>query len=135
MFTIVNEQSKQSSSSGDLGVVHLDNATLFSSDEPYAWLQALDAESHVRHPTVSVYLHVESFYNFRMKVLSAFRDFPDRVNRRNAMDLVEPVSFDEFLNFTVDNAATCASQVLTALQQYLNFMRISNYDANKNSQV
>lgn len=46
------------------------------------------------------------------------------------MNSVEPVTFDEFLYFTLESMATRTLQGLKVMQQYLNFMHIFRYDSN-----
>lgn len=46
------------------------------------------------------------------------------------MDSAEPVSFDEFLDSTLENLTKRMFQGLKLLQQYLNVMGILRYDGN-----
>lgn len=79
--------------------------------------------------------HAQSFYHFGKGMLFTECDLHDGLNRCKAMDGAEPVSFVDFLNFTLENTATALSQGRMALQQYLNAMRIFRYDTNKRMQV
>lgn len=51
------------------------------------------------------------------------------------MDGSDPVSLDEFLNFSLENKSKPIFQAEMVLQQYRNFMCIFSYDANDNRQV
>lgn len=61
--------------------------------------------------------------------------FTRSFERTNEMDGVESVSFDDFSKFEVKNTTAYTCQGLIVCQQYLNFVRITSYDANGNRRV
>lgn len=96
-------------------LVHLGDATLFSSNEKDARLLVMPADSRVNSRTLSASFHAQSFYHFGKKGLPLYRDLHDLGTRQKEMDGVEPVSFDELLNSMLENMATCMIQGLTLL--------------------
>lgn len=91
-----------------------------------ARLLVLAADSCINIATAFASFRTHSFYNCEKKMLFTDRNLYDRVTRQKAMNGVEPVSFFELLNFTLENMATYMSQGMKVLQQYLIVIRIFN---------
>lgn len=129
-FTFFTKRSKRASACHDLCLVHFEDPTFFSSSKEDARLLVMSADSHINNLNLCASSRAQSFFRFGMKVLSAYGDLHDLVDRLKGMDSVEPVSFDESLNFTLGNTETPMSEALTVLQLYLNDMLIFSYEAN-----
>lgn len=116
LFTFVSEQSKKSSGGHDLDLFHVDDATLFLCNGDVR-LVFMAAESCINSSTFPTALNAHFLYPLGERVLSAHRNLHDRVNRRNAMEGTEPVSFVEFLNTPSQSTATRMSHGSKVLWQ------------------
>lgn len=93
------------------------------------------AGSQINIPTLSARFNKQASYHFRKKVQSAYGNIHDCLNRREEMDILEHLSLDELLNFTLEIMATCMSQCFTALQEYFNVIYLFSYDAKYKRQL
>lgn len=99
VFTLATEKSKQSSVGHEQGLVNLNDASLFSSNEEDDRLLVRAADSRVNSPIHSASFHAQLLSHFGMKMLFSYRNLQNRMNRWKCIVGAEPVSFYEFLNF------------------------------------
>lgn len=108
-------------------------------------LSIMDAGRCIKNPTLSVWLHAQYFYYCGKKVLSAYRNLHELVNKCNVSKktrFAPPITtgsanlvfFDEFLNLTLEKAPVWMSQGVTIPQQRHKFIHLFSYDRFYNRQ-
>lgn len=88
------------------GLAHLHDSNPCSCNAENANLLIVAADSCITKPPLSDLFRKSCFYPFEKKVLSAYFNLHDRVNRRKVIDSAETVSLDGFLTFKLENTAT-----------------------------